>query len=87
MEMRVNEMRQTDIWDDTVEGATGIAETMLAGRKLAEVARGPGYEVVVESEDDTADAFLVHCDIKLGSACAFSVGWFLLFWRKYAQIH
>lgn len=42
--------RETHVRDDTVEDAFLVPKPMLAGRELAEVARGLGHDVVVEFE-------------------------------------
>ena len=55
----------THVRDDTVEVGACIAETMLAGSKLAEVARGYGDNIVVELEDDTTHRLVVSSDVKL----------------------
>ena len=51
--------------DDAVERAAGVAKAMLPRRELAEVARCPWYDVVVELEHDAAEVFLVDGDVKL----------------------
>jgi hypothetical protein len=42
----------TDVWDDTVELAASVPESVLASGQLTEVARGSGDCVVEEFEYD-----------------------------------
>jgi len=42
-----------------------ISEAVLASRKLAEVFRGLGHNIVVQFEDDPARRLLVNIDIEL----------------------
>ena len=48
-----------------MEGAALVAEAVLAGRELAEVARGLGHNVVVQPEDNAAHGLRVDRDVKL----------------------
>ena len=51
--------------DNAVERAALVPEAVLAGRELAEVARGPRHLVVVELEDDAARGLAVDGDVEL----------------------
>ena len=56
---------QHKLGDDTVERASFVSESMLAGGKLTEVLGGLGNNVVVELEDDATSGRAVDGDIKL----------------------
>ena len=62
-----------EVGDDTVEGAALVAEAVLAGRELAEVARGHRDNIVVELEDNTTHRFVVSSDVKLQYDTSISV--------------
>jgi hypothetical protein len=59
------EQRHTDLRDDAMELASLVAESGLSSRELAEVARGPRTDIIVELEDDSSGGFGVDCDVKL----------------------
>lgn len=61
----------TDVGDNTVEDASGVAEAMLSGGQLTEVARSFWDDVVVKLEDNSASRFGVYCDVKLKQMSAF----------------
>ena len=48
-----------------MERAVRVAETVLAGRELAEVAGGLGDDVVIELEDDAARGLAADGNIEL----------------------
>ena len=48
-----------------MERAALVPEAVLAGRELAEVARGPRHLVVVELENDAASGLAVDGDVEL----------------------
>ena len=45
----------------------GVAIAVLAGRELAEVARGHRTDIVIELEDDPSGRLGVDCDVELGA--------------------
>lgn len=61
-----------EVGDDTVEARALVAEAVLAGAKLTEVARRLGDSIVVELEYDAASRLVRDGDVKLAraSACA-----------------
>jgi hypothetical protein len=68
-------MSRTHAGNDTVEDRACVAETVLARRKLAEVASSQRNDVVVELEDDTTKRFVIRCDIKLEHGCISFFSW------------
>ena len=50
-----------------MERAVRVAETVLAGRELAEVSRSPRHNVVVKLEDNAPGRLVVDGNIKLRS--------------------
>ena len=54
-----------EVGDDTVEGGALVAEAVLAGGELSEVAGGLGDDVIKEPEDDTAGGLVVDRDVEL----------------------
>ena len=74
-----NTAHGTHVGNDTVEGRACVAETVLAGRELPEVASGQWDNVVVELEDDTAHGLAISRDFKLQYSHSVSreriIGW------------
>ena len=64
---------ETYLGDDTGEAGALVAEAVLAGGELTEVARGLGDNVVVELEDDAARGLVVDGDVELWSWVRFAV--------------
>jgi hypothetical protein len=56
---------QHELGDDTVETASFVSKSVLAGGELTEVLGSLGNNIIVELEDDATSGLAVDGDIKL----------------------